>query len=178
MVILVSPPHTFAFYPFPPKRPYMYSRVHTHSIDSWPLPYFTAGVQACNRPHCKDAIPKIRKKIFPEKELRGLSPNFYIHVSVSNLYIFPQSVCLFCCRKICGPILEIYNSLTDTWMWKLGLRPHNSFSGNTLMGFSLQCSLDKQKPSQKCLATTTSSSPYFIHHLKLELSFRQGSLSV
>jgi hypothetical protein len=25
-------------------------------------------------------------------------------------------------------------------MWKLGLRPHNSFSGNTQMGFSLQCS--------------------------------------
>jgi hypothetical protein len=25
--------------------------------------------------------------IFPEKELRGLSPNFHIHVSVSDLYI-------------------------------------------------------------------------------------------
>jgi hypothetical protein len=28
------------------------------------------------------------KQIFPEKEYRGLSPNFYIHVSVSDLY-FP-----------------------------------------------------------------------------------------
>jgi hypothetical protein len=27
------------------------------------------------------------KQIFPEKELRGLSPNAYIHVSVSDLYI-------------------------------------------------------------------------------------------
>ncbi len=25
--------------------------------------------------------------VFPEKELRGLSPNFHIHVSVSDLYI-------------------------------------------------------------------------------------------
>ncbi len=25
--------------------------------------------------------------VFPEKEMRGLSPNFHIHVSVSNLYI-------------------------------------------------------------------------------------------
>jgi predicted DNA-binding protein with PD1-like motif len=25
------------------------------------------------------------KQIFPEKELRGLSPNFHIHVSVSDL---------------------------------------------------------------------------------------------
>jgi hypothetical protein len=27
------------------------------------------------------------KQIVPEKELRGYSPNFYIHVSVSDLYI-------------------------------------------------------------------------------------------
>jgi hypothetical protein len=27
------------------------------------------------------------KQIFPEKELRGLGPNFRIHVSVSDLYI-------------------------------------------------------------------------------------------
>ncbi len=27
------------------------------------------------------------KQIFTEKELRGLSPNFYIHVSVSDYYI-------------------------------------------------------------------------------------------
>jgi hypothetical protein len=27
------------------------------------------------------------KQIFPEKEYRGLSPNFQIHVSVSELYI-------------------------------------------------------------------------------------------
>jgi hypothetical protein len=27
------------------------------------------------------------KHIFPEKELRGLTPHFYIHVSASDLYI-------------------------------------------------------------------------------------------
>jgi hypothetical protein len=27
------------------------------------------------------------KQLFPEKELRGHSPNFHIHVSVSDLYI-------------------------------------------------------------------------------------------
>ncbi len=40
-----------------------------------------------------------------------------------EIYIFPGSVCLFCCREICGPILGKYESLTDTCMWKLGLRP-------------------------------------------------------
>jgi hypothetical protein len=48
-----------------------------------------------------------------------------------EIYIFPGSVCLFCCREICGPILRIYKSLTDTWIWKLGLRPRNSQKRNT-----------------------------------------------
>ncbi len=34
--------------------------------------------------------------VFPEKELRGLSPNFHIHVSVSD-YIFPRLVHIFSC---------------------------------------------------------------------------------
>ncbi len=54
-------------------------------------------------------------------------------------YIFPGAVCLFFCREICGPILGIYKSLIDTWMWKLGLRPRNSKKKNTLMVFPLQC---------------------------------------
>ncbi len=28
------------------------------------------------------------KQLFPEKELRGHSPNFHIHVSVSDLYVY------------------------------------------------------------------------------------------
>jgi hypothetical protein len=42
---------------------------------------------AVSRPHCKDTIPKNLKQKFPEKELSNLSPNFRIHVSVSDLYI-------------------------------------------------------------------------------------------
>ncbi len=30
---------------------------------------------------------EISKQIFPEKEYRGLSPNFHIHASVGDLYI-------------------------------------------------------------------------------------------
>jgi hypothetical protein len=53
------------------------------------------------------------KQIFPEKEYRGLSPNFNIHVSVSELYI-PTMGLPFLLEEICGPILGIYKSLTDT----------------------------------------------------------------
>ncbi len=49
--------------------------------------------------------------VFLDKELRGLSPNSYIHVSVSNLYI-PR----IGCRKIDRLILKIYKSLTDIWV--------------------------------------------------------------
>ncbi len=43
------------------------------------------------------------KHIFPEKELRGLSPNFHIHLSVSDLYI----------PRIGLPILLHENMWTD-----------------------------------------------------------------
>jgi hypothetical protein len=40
-----------------------------------------------------------------------------------DIFKFPGSVCLFCCREICGPILRIYKSLTDKCEcgnWNLG----------------------------------------------------------
>jgi hypothetical protein len=37
--------------------------------------------------NCKDPMPENLKKISPEKELRGVSRNFHIHVSVSDLFI-------------------------------------------------------------------------------------------
>jgi hypothetical protein len=69
------------------------------------------------------------KQIFPEKEYRGLSPNFHIHVSVSELYI-PTMGLPVLLEKICRLIRGIYKSLKDTWMWKLGLRPRYSQKRN------------------------------------------------
>jgi hypothetical protein len=69
------------------------------------------------------------------------------------IYIFPRSVCLFCCRRIRGQIVGIYKSLTDSWMLKLEGRgravsfwgKHNSaflcsvqtdlYNGNTLQNW-------------------------------------------
>ncbi len=69
--------------------------------------------------------PKMRNKYSQKRNYctwPQLSPNFYIHVSLSDLYVYSRSVCLFC-------ILGIYKSLTDKRLWKLGMRPRNSFSG-------------------------------------------------
>ncbi len=61
--------------------------------------------------HCKENSIYV----FLFWELRGLSPNFHIHVSVCDLYI-PRIGPHISCRRICRPILEIYKSLTDIWV--------------------------------------------------------------
>jgi hypothetical protein len=54
---------------------------------------------------------EILKQIIPEKEYRGLSPNFHIHVSVSDLYI-PTIGLPILLEEICRPILGLYRSQT------------------------------------------------------------------
>ncbi len=79
------------------------------------------------------------KQIFPEKEYRGLSPNFHIHASVSDLFI--PTICLpILLEEICRPILGPYKSLTDTWMWKFGLRPRIPRKG--IHKWDFHCSVD------------------------------------
>ncbi len=56
---------------------------------------------------------EISKQVFSEKEYRGLSPNFHIHASVSDLYI-PTIGLPILLEEICRPILGLYKSLTDT----------------------------------------------------------------
>jgi hypothetical protein len=56
---------------------------------------------------------EISKQIFPEKEYRGLSPNFHIHASVSDLFI-PMIGLPILLEEICRSILGLYKSLQDT----------------------------------------------------------------
>ncbi len=76
-------------------------------------------------------LPPLQRKFhlwIPFWELRGLSPNFHIHVSVSDLYI-PRIGPHISCSRIGRSTVGRHKSLTETWMWKLGLWPRNSFSG-------------------------------------------------
>ncbi len=51
------------------------------------------------------------------------------------IYVSPRSVHIFSCSRIGRPIVGIHKSLTDTLMWKLGLRPRKSFSWNICFKF-------------------------------------------
>jgi hypothetical protein len=57
---------------------------------------------------------EISKQIFTEKDYRGLSPNFHIHASVSDLYIPTIGLPILLEEEISRPILGLYKSLTDT----------------------------------------------------------------
>ena len=76
--------------------------------------------------HCKDTIPEIQNKYSQKWNCAAsfLIPTF-MYLWAND--IFPRSVHLFCCR----PIVEIYQALTDTWMWTLETRPFSFISRNT-----------------------------------------------
>ncbi len=96
---------------------------------TWRFIYITYTGQHCN----ENPI-----YVFLSWELRGLSPSFHIHVSVSDSYIPRIGLHIFF-RRNGRSIERIYKSLTDTWMWKLRLRQRNSFSGNICFEFSVLC---------------------------------------
>jgi hypothetical protein len=72
-------------------------------------------------------------------ELRGLSPNFHIHVSVSVLYIPRIGPLIILQQNIGRSIVGIYKTSQTHKLWKLGLPPRSSFSGNMCFEFSVLC---------------------------------------
>ncbi len=70
--------------------------------------------------------------VFPEKELRGLNPNFHIHMSVSDsqdrsIYFLQQN------RKLI--IGYVYKSIIDTWSGNRDWGPAISFLGIFVSNF-------------------------------------------
>ncbi len=82
----------------------------------------------CRESYCEVTVPKIRNKHSQKWNCEASFPirKFMYLWAVCT---FLRSIHLFRCSKIRGPMMEIYKSLTDTWMWKLGTRPRNFFLG-------------------------------------------------
>ncbi len=75
--------------------------------------------------HCKDTMPKFRSK-YSQKWNCAATVQCTVPIPTFMflwaIYIFPWSVCLFCSRKISGPNVGIYRSITHThecgnWDW-------------------------------------------------------------
>ncbi len=64
------------------------------------------------------------------------SQSQYSHSCVCERFI---SIGSHICSRIGRSIVGIYKSLTVTWMWKVGLWPRNSFSGNICFEFPVLC---------------------------------------
>ncbi len=71
------------------------------------------------------------------------------HSCVCERFIYSQDRSTYCisCSRIGRSIVGIYKSLTDTWMWKLGLWLRNSFSGIFVFNFSVLvlCSVESSR---------------------------------
>jgi hypothetical protein len=80
--------------------------------------------------HCKDKMPKIGNKYSQKRNIGASVPISTFMCLWANYTYIPTTGLPFLLEEICGPILEIYKSLTDTWMWKLWLRPSNSQKRN------------------------------------------------
>jgi hypothetical protein len=85
-----------------------------HGMDKWIMVKEHLNLDwVCTMYSLQRINTKNWKQIFPEKELRGHSHNFHIHVSVSDLYI-PTIDLPVRQQKISGSILVIYKSFADT----------------------------------------------------------------
>ncbi len=69
--------------------------------------------------------------LFPKKNYNVLSPSSYTHISVRDLYISRIGLPILLQGNVWTDPGNIYKSLTDTWMWKMGLRPRYSQKRNT-----------------------------------------------
>ncbi len=71
-------------------------------------------------PHCEDKIPKFRNK-YSQKRNIGVSVPISTLMRLWVIYIFPIGLPILL-EEIC----RVVDPLTDTRMWKLGLRPRYS----------------------------------------------------
>ncbi len=103
----------------------------------------------------QQVMPAIQKEVtlyrksdvcIPRNETAWHCSQFLHSCIYERFIIFPGSVCLFGCSKISRPTMGIYKSPIDIWMLELGMRPRSFSSGNTHIGFSVQCVVEITRP--------------------------------
>jgi hypothetical protein len=82
-----------------------------HRLQVFPKPQILLAL--ISRLHCNENPIYI----FLFWKLRGFSPNFHIHVSVTDLYIFPESVHIFPAAEWADPPWEYINCSQECEHW-------------------------------------------------------------
>ncbi len=83
--------------------------------------------------HCNDTIPKIQNK-YSQKRNCAAAVSIPTFIFLWAIFFPLIGLSILLQENRCAKP-GIYRSLTDTWMWKLALRPRNSFSGNKKLKF-------------------------------------------
>ncbi len=87
--------------------------------------------------HCKDKIPKFRNK-YSQKRNIGVSVPISTFMRLWAIYIFPQSICLFCWRKYVDRSWDYINrsQTHECWNWGWG----RAIPRNGIHKWSFRCS--------------------------------------
>ncbi len=92
--------------------------------------------------------------LFSKQNFNILSPNSHTHISVREIYIFPGSVCLFCCSQICGPILVIQyiksSQTHDCSNWDWGCAVPSWEYINWIFGTVRSCECMNRSQTHEC----------------------------
>ncbi len=78
-------------------------------------------------------------------KLRGLVPNFTF-MYLWAIYIFQLIGPPILCSKVGGPIVGIFKSLSEAWMWKFGTRPRSFISGIFVSSFPYSVLAGRRSP--------------------------------
>jgi len=79
------------------------------------------------------------KKMYSQERNCATSVPISTFMFLRAIYVFPQIVHLFSCRRIGRRVVGIYKSLTEMWMQELGLQLLSFISGNICFELPMQC---------------------------------------
>jgi hypothetical protein len=97
---------------------------------------YDLGIGSLCELHCTENLKQYSQKWYCAVSLPISTFMYRWVIYIIYILMIGPHILLYC---VCWPIVWIYKSLTDIWMWKLGTRPCSFISGNSCFEFSVHC---------------------------------------